>query len=706
MYRLETMPVLQVEDLEIIYRTREGSVNAVRGVSFDIWPGDALGLVGESGCGKSTVAFAIMNYLARNAQVMGGRILFCGEDILQKSERELRKIRGQKITMVYQNPQSSLNPVLRIGNQLMEVLTEHKGINANEAKSKCIEMLERVHMPDPDIIMQRYPHQLSGGQQQRVVIAMALLANPALLIMDEPTTGLDVTVEAAILDLVSELKQDFDVALLYISHNLGVISRVTDRVAVMYAGELVELGSVWDIFHNPLHPYTSALLRCIPKISVGRRSGLLQPIPGRVPSLRDIPNGCIFAPRCDRADQRCRLERPELMKVHDDHFVRCFHAHKSEVLPLKRPEVTEITFEPSKDKVSSFVKPEGLDPILKVEGLRVYYTARGGELGGLSGTRRGAYVKAVDGVSLEAWKGATIGIVGESGCGKSTLAKCIAGLVPPTDGKVIFLGKDVSRIVEKRPRELLKELQMVFQNPETTINPSRSVGETIARPLRLFGTVPRSKIRPEVESLLEAVKLGKEYYNRKPHQLSGGEKQRVAIARAFASRPTLVLCDEPLSSLDVSVQAAILNLLREFQRRYATTLIFISHDLSVIYELCDYVAVMYLGQICEMGPTEALFTPPYHPYTEALLSAIPVPDPEVEKTKTKIRLAGPVPSAIDPPSGCRFHTRCPRKLGEICESEPPPWRQITAEHRIRCHMSMKDLCAMEPVIRSSGEVAK
>jgi len=695
MHQLERTPVLEVKDLEVTYSTREGPVKAVRGVSFEIWPGDALGLVGESGCGKSTLALAIMNYMAANGKVTGGHVLFHGEEILQKTERELREIRGNKIAMVYQDPLAALNPCLRIGDQLTEVLTAHKGLKGDLARDECLQMLKRVRMPDPPAMMQRYPHQLSGGQQQRVLIALGLLTNPALLIMDEPTTGLDVTIEAVILDLISELKREFDSTILYISHNLGVISKVADRVAIMYAGELVELGSVRDIFLYPLHPYTEALLGCIPKISAGRQSRTLEPIRGRVPSLREIPSGCIFEPRCDRADQSCRSNRPKLVRADDNHFVRCHHADKLRVASPKVPQVTRTTVEESESRAAL---------VLRIRELKTYYSAKRQGLEGLSGRRRSGYVKAVDGVDLEAWRGQTVGIVGESGCGKTTLAKCVAGLVPPNDGEIDFLGVDISEIVEKRPRELLRELQMIFQNPDSTLNPSCSVGEIIGRPLRLFGTVPPSEVKGEVVRLLEAVKLGEEYYNRLPRQLSGGEKQRVATARAFAGRPTLVLCDEPLSSLDVSVQAAVLNLLLEFEQRYGTTMIFISHDLSVVYQLCDHVAVMYLGQLCEIGPTEALFAPPYHPYTEALLSAIPIPDPTVERIV--VRLVGPVPSALDPPSGCRFHTRCPRKVGTICERESPPWRQVTDEHRIRCHMSLKDLHAMEPVIRSSEWVER
>jgi len=682
-------PVLKVEDLEVIYRTRAGPIKAVRDVSFEIWPGKVLGLVGESGSGKSTLAFAIMNHVAKNAAITAGRILFCGQDMVQKSGRELNQIRGNEITMVYQDPMAALNPSLRIGPQLTEVLVEHKALRGVEARAECIRMLERVNMPDPPAIMERYCHQLSGGQQQRVVIAMALLTNPALIIMDEPTTGLDVTVEAAILDLISELTHEFDTTILYISHNLGVVSRVADRVAVMYAGELVEQGSVRDIFLDPQHPYTVALLRCIPKINASRQPTILQPIRGRVPSLHETPSGCVFESRCDRARDRCRLEHPDIERTADGHFVRCFYADSPAPAELKAQQAA-----PADAKLS----PSADDLVLKIEGLKTYYKAQEQGLAGLAGRHKKGFVKAVDDVNLMAWKKSTLGIVGESGCGKTTLAKCVAGLVSPNAGKMDFIGIDVTRIVEQRPVEMLQELQMIFQNPAATLNPKRSVGEAIARPLQLFGTVPPPEIRNEVVRLLETVRLGEEYYDRLPGQLSGGEKQRVALARAFAGRPTLVLCDEPLSALDVSVQAAVMNLLLELQQEHGTAMLFISHDFSVVYQLCYSVAVMYLGQFCEIGPTDALFEPPYHPYTEALLSAVPIPDPTVERTN--IRLSGTVPSALDPPSGCRFHTRCPRKIGRICETEDPPWREVTEEHRIHCHIPLKELRAVEPVFRT------
>jgi peptide/nickel transport system ATP-binding protein len=685
------VPVLKVESLDIAYDTRKGSVKAVRDVSFEIQAGESLGLVGESGCGKSTLAFGVMNYIAKNGRITAGRILFGGDDILQKSQKELNQIRGDKIAMVYQDPMAALNPSMRIGDQLTEVLSEHEGLKGGPAKDRCLKMLELVRMPDPSDIMGRYPHQLSGGQQQRVLIAMALLLNPELLIMDEPTTGLDVTIEAGILDLISELKRELGSTILYISHNLGVISRIADRMAVMYAGEIVEQGLVEDIFLDPQHPYTDALLACIPKLDASRHAEDLRPIRGRVPTLIGKMVGCAFEPRCDRADDRCQVDHPGLEGVDDGHLTRCFYAQSSELglFGTTQQEPSDAAPAPSEQEL-----------VLKIEGLKTYYRAQEAGLAGLTGRRKKGFVKAVDDVDLALYRRHTFGIVGESGCGKTTLAKCVAGLVPSNAGDMELLGIDLSQVVEQRSVELLQELQMVFQNPDSTLNPKISVGDAIARPLRLFATVPPGEIRGEVIRLLEAVRLGAEYYDRLPRQLSGGEKQRIAIARAFAGRPSLVLCDEPLSALDVSVQVAVMNLLLEFQQGYGTTMLFISHDLSAVYQLSDHVAVMYLGQICEIGPTEVLYSPPYHPYTEALLSAIPIPDPTIDRTR--IRLSGAVPSALDPPSGCRFHTRCPRKVGPVCEQESPPWREMADGHRIFCHISQEELRAMEPVIRTTA----
>jgi len=593
---------------------------------------------------------------------------------------------------------TSLNPVLRIGEQMTEVLTVHRGITEEEAHERCVKMLGQVNMPDPARVMERYPHQISGGQQQRVVIAMAMLNNPALLIMDEPTTALDVTVEATVLDLVNQLRRNYDTAILLISHNMGVIARVSDRVGVMYAGELIELASVEEIFANPRHPYTQGLIRCLPKLGRSKESSVLYPIRGRVPSPANLPPGCLFEPRCDYAREVCSQERPKLRPLSKDHMTRCLFSE----------EIDPTQWKPSEDLIvpqptNHHQTEELVDTILSVHNLQTYYRHPNSSPLSLIGLGKKEYVKAVDGVSFDVFRGKTLGVVGESGCGKSTLVKTIIGLEAKTGGEAEFMSFDIGNKVKQRDLSLVRELQMVFQNPDSTMNPTYSVGQQIERPLRRFGTVPPEQIRDEVIRLLRAVKLDEHYYDRLPRQLSGGEKQRIGIARALAGRPDLVLCDEPVSALDVSVQAAVVNLLLEIQQEFETTMMFIAHDLSVVRFFSDYIAVMYLGQIVEIGPAEAIYAPPYHPYTESLLSAVPIPDPMAEQKR--IRLEGSVPSPLNPPSGCRFHTRCPRRNllpdgGKICETETPPWRDAGDGHRIFCHIPLETLKAMDPVIHA------
>ena len=679
----------------ISYETRYGDVEAVRQVSFEVNRGTTFGLVGESGCGKSTVAFGIVDFLGPNGKITSGSIKFQGRELVGRSQKELRQIRGDQISMVYQDPMQALNPSLTLGEQLSEVLMVHRGLLKDEAWKKSIAMLDRVYMPDAANVMSRYPHQISGGQQQRVVIAMALLTNPALLIMDEPTTALDVTVEAVVLDLIDDLKRDFDTAIIYITHDLGVVARVCNELGVMYAGEMVEYGKVEEIFTNPRHPYTQGLMRCVPKLGSTKEGSRLYPIRGRVPAPKDRPRGaCIFAPRCDYAADRCYHERPVEREIFPGHNVRCFFAEEINPAAWKPPEglVPEL---------EAFVEDQPPRPILEIRDLKTYYTQQSRSVLSLIGLGEKRYVKAMDGVSLQVPAGKTLGIVGESGCGKSTLAKTIIGLEAPTSGKAEFLGFDITSPVSKRDEKLIQELQMVFQNPDSTMNPSYTVGQQIGRPLLRFKTVKPNQVHEEVIRLLNAVRLDASYYDRLPRQLSGGEKQRVGIARAFASRPELVLCDEPVSALDVSVQAAVLNLLLEIQSQSKTTMIFIAHDLSVVRFFSDYVAVMYLGHIVEFGPAEAIYAPPYHPYTEALLSAVPIPDPTAEQKH--IRLEGTVPSALNPPSGCPFHTRCPRRSlladgGQICVSEVPPWRFNSDDHRIFCHIPLEVSRQMEPVV--------
>ena len=688
-------PILKAENVAISYETRYGDVEAVRQVSFEVRRATTFGLVGESGCGKSTVAFGIVDFLGPNGKIAGGSIKFQGRELVGRSQKELRLIRGDQISMVYQDPMQALNPSVILGDQLSEVLTVHRGLSQADAWKKSIAMLERVYMPDAANVMRRYPHQISGGQQQRVVIAMALLTNPALLIMDEPTTALDVTVEAVVLDLIEDLKRDFDTAIVYITHDLGVVARVCNEVGAMYAGEMVESGPVEAIFDDPKHPYTQGLMRCVPRLGATKESSRLYPIRGRVPAPKDRPKGaCIFAPRCDYANDHCYNERPLLREIVLGHNVRCFYAEEINAGDWKPAEGLVPDLAPT-------TEPESQKPILAVKDLRTFYAQESKSVLSLVGLGKKQYVKAVDGVSLDVPPGKTLGIVGESGCGKSTLAKTIVGLESPTEGKAEFLGFDISVPVSRRDEKLIQELQMVFQNPDSTMNPSYTVGQQIGRPLQRFKTVPSDQVRGEVVRLLNAVRLDGSYYDRLPRQLSGGEKQRVGIARAFASRPELVLCDEPVSALDVSVQAAVLNLLLEIQRQYNTTMLFIAHDLSVVRFFSDYVAVMYLGHVVEFGPAEAIYAPPYHPYTEALLSAVPIPDPGAEQKH--IRLEGTVPSALNPPSGCVFHTRCPRRSmladgGRVCESEIPPWRYNTEKHRIFCHIPLEELRKMEPVV--------
>ncbi len=692
-------PVLKIEELAVSYKVRGGEVDAVQNVTFEICRGETFGVVGESGCGKSTVAWSIVNFLGANGYVKHGSIKFQGQELVGKTGEELRRLRGDQIAMVYQDPMQALNPSMRLGEQMKEVLTVHRGLSEAEAEKRSIAMLGRVYMPDPADVMGRFPHQISGGQQQRVVIAMALLNNPALLIMDEPTTALDVTVEAAVLDLIAELRHDFDTAILYISHNLGVVARVCNRVGVMYAGEMVEKATVEEIYRQPQHPYTQGLMRCVPRLGSDKHESVLYPIRGRVPRPSNRPNGCIYHPRCDYTQDLCIQKRPQLRPLPNGSWVRCHLAEQIDFHDWKPSE--EIHIPQSVQSTAA-----DAEPILEVQNLQKYYPVKGNSLRDVFGMGEKRYVKAVEDVSLQVPKGKTLGVVGESGCGKSTLVKTIIGLEEPTTGKVIFQGFDISNELSERKLELVKELQMVFQNPDSTMNPSYTVGQQIGRPMEHFKTVPKKQIRDEVLKLLEAMRLGPGYYDRLPRQLSGGEKQRVGIARALASHPNLVLCDEPVSALDVSVQAAILNLLMEIQANLGTTLVFIAHDLSVVRFFSDYVAVMYLGQIMEYGPADAIYSPPYHPYTEALLSAVPIPDPSA--AQKNIRLQGSVPSALNPPSGCRFHTRCHRRDlladgGKICAEQTPPWRKWEHGHQIFCHLPAEILESFGPVITTTSQ---
>ena len=689
-YSIAAEPVLDLQDLRISYFTRAGEINVVPGLDLKLYPGEAIGLVGESGCGKSTIGYAIMRYLGHAGRIMRGKVIFEGRDLYALGEEELRGLRGNRMAMVYQDPMSSLNPTMTIGEQLMEVPVCHFNTTRSEARDRALAMLEEVNLPDPVSILDRYPHQLSGGQQQRVVIAMALMSEPALLIMDEPTTGLDVTVEAAVLDLIAALRRRHKTSIVFISHNLGTVVRICDRIGVLYAGELVEEGPIREVFNDPRHPYTRGLLRCVPTLDADKHSAPLTPIRGTVAVPRFRPPGCVFAARCEsRQEGLCTSDtiRMGVAPRSGRHRVRCARQH--ELPALKRLASDEAAPEA--------VATRG-ETVLRIDSLKKYYD-QPAALGMVTG--RSVEVKAIDGIDLKARRGETLAIVGESGCGKSTLAKVLTGLETATSGKVTLDDVDLTDLgVDKRPDDIIRRLQMVFQNPDSTLNPSHTIGYTLERPLRQFTKLEGEKLKKKVKALLKAVNLPAEFARRKPRQLSGGQKQRVAIARALAGSPEVIIADEPVSALDVSVQAAIINLLADLQSERQTTMLFISHDLSVVRYLADRVAVMYLGKIMELGRVEDVFSPPYHPYTEALLSAIPVPDPNVRTRR--ILLEGKPPSVLDRPAGCPFAGRCHRKVGPICDEQEPPELRFASGHRIACHLPRRELDKMESVMTQAA----
>jgi peptide/nickel transport system ATP-binding protein len=687
--------ILVVQDLDVCYTTRFGTLRAIRDLNLTLRRSETYGVVGESGCGKSTLAFAIMGYLERNASITRGKILFNGENLLEKSRSQMRALWGRKISMIYQDPTSALNPSLKIGMQIAEILQVHEGVPGREARAQAVAMLARLQIADPEMVADRYPHQLSGGMRQRVCIAMAFIAKPDLLILDEPTTNLDVTTEAAILDMLNDLKSDFSATTLYITHDLGVVYKVSDRVGVMYGGRFVEEGYIADIICSPKHPYTRGLLRCIPEVLLDKSKKRLTPIPGTVAELDAMPQGCAFSPRCAFREARCAQEDPSNQPYGRERRVRCHYVAE---IDARRGQAPSCADEPGQPECEEPAADTRAAALLSLDHVRKHY----GDLTSLFARGDAGKVRAVDDVSLTIARQSTLGLVGESGCGKSTLLRVIAGLEGATSGSLLFDGLDISLPIEKRKREMAKRIQVVFQDPKSTLNPRKTIGQAIMRPLRMTGLSVKESEKRTAE-LLESVNLGCEFLDRFPDQLSGGQKQRIAIARAFASNPDLILCDEPTSSLDVSIQASIINLLLDLQKQKGTTYLFISHALGVVSYLCDMMAVMYLGTIVEYGPKNKVLSPPYHPYTEALLSSLSVPNPNA--TQKRIRLEGAVPSAREIPSGCRFHTRCPRKVGRICETLQPPRIMTDREndHYIHCHIPLEELQRMQPVFSEPGK---
>jgi peptide/nickel transport system ATP-binding protein len=681
-------PILHIRNLSISFSTRAVEIPAVMDFSCQVMPGEAMGLVGESGCGKSTVALAILRDLARIGRITSGSIHFNGRDMAKLSEHELRQIRGSEIAMVYQEPVASLNPTMKIGRQLTEVLFIHEMVTKEQAYARALDMVKAVKLPDPERIMGSYPHQLSGGQQQRIVIAMALLAKPKLLILDEPTTALDVTVEAGIVELVKELGKKFGTSMLFISHNLGLILETCDRVTVMYSGEAVESGPIRDVFGSVRHPYTQGLFRSMPLLGTNRNSRPLIPIPGQLPLPHERPKGCHFGPRCSHfVDGVCNVSAVAMRSIDEA------HTHHSRCM-----RVSEIDWHAPPEAATQTGAAGAGPELLNVKGLKKYYKAAASEL---FGGREARTVKAVEEVNFTAREAETLAIVGESGCGKSTLAKVLLGLETATEGTARYDETEIqSDPIERRDTKLISSIQMIFQNPFDTLNPSYSVGSQIIRTLERFGIGASREERSEMMlNLLDLVKLPRAFATRMPRQLSGGQKQRIGVARAFAGHPRMIIADEPMSALDVSVQAAITELLTTIQRQSRTTMVLISHDLSLVRYMADRIIVMYLGHIVEQGTAEQIFAPPYHPYTEALLSAIPLADSAAKKRK--IVLEGEIPSALSPPSGCPFQTRCHMKSkvsGSLCEQVVPPMRELKDGHAMKCHLPIEILDQMTPVI--------
>jgi len=661
--------LLRVNNLKTQFHTGRGILRAVDGISFEVRKGETFALLGESGCGKSMTALSIMRLVPQPAgHIVDGSVLMGDTDLLQLSEMDMRAMRGGRIAMIFQEPQSSLNPVLTIGEQIIESVLCHLPLKRAQAKVRVVELLDAVGIPDPTRRYKEYPHQLSGGMKQRVMIAIALAGEPELLIADEPTTALDVTIQAQVLELLADLQRQTNMAMLFITHDLGVVSNIADRIAVMYAGQIVEQAGRDKFFSEPRHPYTCKLFESLPRAN--KREESLAVIEGSVPSLLTEFSGCRFADRCDYAWDVCRQSVPRWLGD-DETGVRCHRFDEAVDQPVH--ELVE------KVDLAKTQAPPGSDIILSVDKLKVHFPIQKGLL-----KRTVGYVKAVDGVSLHIAEGHTLALVGESGCGKTTVGKGILQLLKPTSGKVEFNGHNLIALDRKTMRGLRSDIQIIFQDPYSSMNPRMMVKDIIAEGMIAQNTVAtRGERDRRIDELLEQVGLPVESKQRYPHEFSGGQRQRICIARALAVNPKLIICDEPTSALDVSVQAQILNLLKELQQRHGLAYLFITHNLSVVEYLAHDVAVMYLGRIVEHGPVKTVFAKPAHPYTEALLSAAPTLDDETQREM--IRLEGDLPSPAAPPIGCHFNPRCPKVMDE-CRSLYPEKVDLDNEHNVRCHL--------------------
>ena len=680
-------PILQVDNLTVSFPSEAGPVRAVRGVSFAVSAGEVLGIVGESGSGKSVSALATMGLLPAQAEVAGS-IRFRGEELLGRSDPELARIRGKRIAMVFQDPLSALTPIFTVGDQVAEALRIHnRELGKEAAARRAVELLDVVGIPRADERARAFPHEFSGGMRQRVVIAMAIANDPDLIIADEPTTALDVTVQAQVLDVLRTARQLTGAGLILITHDLGVVAGVADRVQVMYAGRVVETAPVDDIFAGPRMPYTLGLLGSIPRLDADRRQPLV-PIEGQPPSMVDLDPGCPFVPRCPLATDDCRAEEPPLeAATGTEHGTACWRAGE---LVERAPDAAQLFGVTAAPHLAG-ANGARADVVLKVTDLAKHYPLTKGAVF----RRRVGTVRAVDGVSFELRAGEVLALVGESGCGKTSTLMEILGLTRPTGGTVEVLGQDVTRLDSAGRKAIRRDLQVVFQDPIASLDPRLPVGDVIAEPLQVHGVPPAERAR-RVRELLRLVGLRPEHAERYPAEFSGGQRQRIGIARALALEPKVLVLDEPVSALDVSIQAGVINLLDELRARLGLAYLFVAHDLSVVRHLADRVAVMYLGKLVEVGSVESVFAAPHHPYTQALLSAIPVPDPVVERRRERILLHGDLPNPADPPSGCRFRTRCPLfpTLGPLAQQlcleqdpprQPPPGDTVASGHEVACH---------------------
>jgi peptide/nickel transport system ATP-binding protein len=676
-------PLIDVRNLSIGFTSRAGeTLPVLRNIDLVVRRGESVGLVGESGSGKSTLALAAMGYLKRGLRVLEGEARFRDENMFGRSRKALEATRGGKLALIPQNSGQSLTPTLRIGAQLTEALRLHSALPERAHRARVLELLAQVRLPDPDAIFARFPHELSGGQQQRTAIAMALAGEPEALLLDEPTTGLDVTTQAHILELLRDLAAETGMAMVYVSHDLGAIARVCDRVVVMYAGEVVLEGTARKVLRAPVHPYARGLLASIPRLSDPRLPVALD---GRPPPPGGAGAGCAFVDRCALASETCRSQRPALDPVPSGEKVRCHRWRDTAGMVLVPPEAG-----------GGVADLAGATSALSLGDLSISYR-QPGLFDRLFG--KGDATPTVDGISIDIKRGETLGLVGESGSGKSTILKSIAGLLPPAGGEVRFDGGGaLPRLVEQRGPEHLRRIQLIFQNPDDSLNPRHTIAEILAQPLKLYFDLAGEELRRRSGEILETVRLGAHYLDRLPSQLSGGEKQRVAIARAFAAEPDLVLCDEVTSALDVSVQAAVLDLLSALKEERGATYVFVSHDLAVVRALSDRVAVLYQGRMCEIGPSADVYGLPSHPYTEVLLGAVLEPDPDVAPKLS----ADDVVELSPPARGCPFQRRCPRCLGPQCAEETPPWQESAEGHAIRCHIPLADLLRMQEA--ESGRV--